>query len=257
MLSDAEIERFKRHILLKEIGGQGQARLRAARVLVVGAGGLGSPCLLYLAAAGVGTLGIVDDDAVALSNLQRQILHGAEDVGRAKTQSAAETLHRIDPATNVRLHEERLTDANAQNLIRDYDLVAEGSDNYATRAAVNAACVALGVPLVSAAVGRFDGQLATFKGHRPGLPCYACLYPEDPGAGLSCEEEGVLGAVTGIMGTLQAAEVVKEIAGFGESLAGRLVLFDALACEMRQIRVPPDPKCPVCAKVKAHAPASA
>jgi adenylyltransferase/sulfurtransferase len=257
MLSDRDIERFQRHILLKEIGGPGQQRLRAAKVLVIGAGGLGSPCLLYLAAAGVGTLGIVDDDKVALSNLQRQILHGTDDVGRSKIESARDSIARIDPDVEVAAHPQRLDGANAEDIIAPYDLVADGSDNYATRAAVNAACVALRKPLVSAAVGRFDGQLSTFKGYLPGKPCYRCLYPDDPGAGLSCEEEGVLGAVTGILGTLQASEVVKEIAGFGESLAGRLLVFDALATEMRALTLTADPKCPVCAERKADAPVTA
>jgi molybdopterin/thiamine biosynthesis adenylyltransferase len=248
--SDAEISRYSRHILLPEVGGTGQARLRAARVLVVGAGGLGSPLLLYLAAAGVGTLGIIDHDTVELSNLQRQIAHGSDDLGRAKTESAAAAARRINPEITVEQHRTRLGPANVAELVAAYDLVCDGTDNFTTRFLVADACVAARRTLVSAAVLRFEGQLATFKPHAgPDLPCYRCLYPVPPPPDLvpSCSEAGVLGAVTGVMGTLQATEVLKELLGIGESLAGRLLIWDALAMRFRTIRLHRDPACPCCA----------
>jgi adenylyltransferase/sulfurtransferase len=249
-LSDEELERYARHIVLREVGGPGQARLKAGRVLVVGAGGLGSPLLLYLAAAGIGTLGIVDDDRVSLSNLQRQIAHATADIGRAKTQSAAETIRAINPHVEVRQHHERLTAANAAALVAQYDVVADGSDNFATRFLVNDACFFAGRVLVSAAVAEFDGQLATFKAHdrtKP-YPCYRCLVPEapPPGATASCSETGILGAVAGVLGTLQALEVIKEVAQIGESLAGHLVIYDALTTNFRKVRLAPDPNCALC-----------
>ncbi len=249
-LSDDELERYARHIVLREVGGAGQARIRAARVLVVGAGGLGSPALLYLAAAGIGTIGIADDDAVSLSNLQRQVVHATADIGRPKTQSAAQTIARINPGVAVELHPVRLTEANAAELIARYDIVADGSDNFATRFVVNDACFHAGRTLVSAAVGEFHGQLATFKAHdRSGhYPCYRCLVPEMPPVERTCSDTGVLGAAAGVMGTLQALEVIKEVAGLGESLAGHLLIYEALTTEFRKTRLPPDPACRLCAR---------
>jgi adenylyltransferase/sulfurtransferase len=230
-LSDDELDRYARHIVLREIGGPGQARLKAARVLVVGAGGLGSPALLYLAAAGVGTLGIVDDDTVSLSNLQRQVLHATPDVGRPKTDSARE----------------RLTAENAAGLIADYDLVLDGSDSFATREVLNAACFAAKRPLVAAAIGQWEGQLAVWAPHLGG-PCRACAFPERPAAGLapSCAEAGVVGALAGVMGAMQATEAIKLITGAGQPLVGRLFLYDALWAETRTISVARRPGCAVC-----------
>ncbi len=245
--SEDEIARYSRHILLSEVGGTGQARLRAARVLVVGAGGLGSPALLYLAAAGVGTIGLIDDDRVELSNLQRQIAHTTARVGQAKVASAAEAARAINPAVAIETHEARLNAANALELIGGYDLVCDGSDNFETRFLVADACVLARRTLVSAAVLRFDGQLSVFKPHVGG-PCYRCLHPAAPPPGLvpSCSEAGILGAVTGVMGTLQATEALKEIVGIGESLSGRLLIWDALSARMRTVRLPRDPACPLC-----------
>ena len=247
--SEAEIQRYSRHILLPEIGGTGQARLRRARVLVVGAGGLGSPLLLYLAAGGVGTIGIVDDDRVELSNLQRQIVHRMDSLGTAKTVSAAAAARAINPDVEIVEHSLRLTPPEAAALIPAYDIVCDGSDNFDTRYLVADTCVRTERVLVSAAVQRFEGQLSVFKPHLDALgPCYRCLYPQAPPAGMSpsCAEAGVLGAVTGVMGTLQATETIKEILGLGESLSGRLLLWDALATRFRTIRIPRDPHCPVC-----------
>jgi adenylyltransferase/sulfurtransferase len=245
-LSDQELERYARHIVLREVGGTGQARLKAAKVLVVGAGGLGSPVLLYLAAAGVGTLGIVDFDAVSLSNLQRQIAHRTADIGRLKTQSAADAIAAINPHVAVIQHNARLTAENALDIIGGYDIVADGSDNFATRFLINDACFFAKKILVSAAVTEFDGQLATFKAHDG--PCYRCIFPEPPppGTAPSCSETGVLGAAAGVMGTLQALEVLKEIAGVGESLAGHLLIYDALSTNFRKVRVKRDPDCALC-----------
>jgi molybdopterin/thiamine biosynthesis adenylyltransferase len=249
-LSDEELDRYARHIVLREVGGVGQARLKAGRVLVVGAGGLGSPVLLYLAAAGVGTIGIVDDDRVGLSNLQRQIAHATGDVGRRKTDSAAERIRAINPNVDVRTHPERLTAENALEIVAQYDVVADGSDNFATRFLINDACFFAKRTLVSAAVTEFDGQLATFKAHDRAhpYPCYRCLVPEapPPGTAPSCSETGVLGAAAGVMGTLQALEVLKEIARVGESLAGRLLIYDALTTNFRKVRLAPDPACALC-----------
>jgi molybdopterin/thiamine biosynthesis adenylyltransferase len=247
--TEEEIQRYSRHILLPEIGGSGQAALRRARVLIVGAGGLGSPLLLYLAAGGVGTIGIVDDDEVDLSNLQRQIAHGMAGLGVAKTASAAAAARAINPGVEIVEHRLRLTAPEAEALIPDYDIVCDGSDNFVTRYLVADTCVRARRVLVSAAVLRFEGQLSVFKPHLdPSGPCYRCLYPEAPPPGLSpsCAEAGVLGAVTGVMGTLQATETIKEILGLGESLSGRLLLWDALATRFHTIRVPRNPICPVC-----------
>ncbi len=250
VLSDEQLERYARHIVLREVGGAGQAKLSAARVLVIGAGGLGSPLILYLAAAGVGTIGIVDFDRVSLSNLQRQIAHRTTDIGRAKAESAADTARAINPEIRVVLHEQRLTPANAASLIEPYDVVADGSDNFATRFLLNDACFFGRKVLVSAAVTEFDGQLSTYKAwqQRGQLPCYRCIFPEapPPEAAPNCSETGVLGAVAGVMGTLQAVEVIKEIASIGQSLAGRLLIYDALACQFRTVRVTADRACRLC-----------
>jgi molybdopterin-synthase adenylyltransferase len=249
-LSDDDLERYARHIVLREVGGPGQAKLAAARVLVVGAGGLGSPVILYLAAAGVGTIGIADFDHVALSNLQRQIAHRTADIGRPKTESAGDSVRAINPNTRVEPHPVRLEPGNALDLIGRYDIVADGSDNFATRFLINDACYFAGKTLVSAAVTEFDGQLATFKAYDRGgkFPCYRCLFPElpPPGTAPSCSETGVLGAAAGVMGTLQALEILKEILGIGESLAGKLLIYEALATRFRTVRVRPDPDCRLC-----------
>jgi len=246
-LTEDEIQRYSRHILLRELGGTGQARLKAARVLVVGAGGLGSPLALYLAAAGVGTIGLVDADRVELSNLQRQIMHGVASLGRTKTASGAEALARINPLVRVVQYETRLDAGNAAALLADYDIICDGTDNFTTRFLLNDACVTAGKTLVSAAVLRFEGQLSTFKPHAGG-PCYRCLHPEPPPEGMvpSCSEAGVLGAVTGVMGTLQATEVIKEITGIGQSMSGWLLIWNALDAQFRKIKLNKDPACPVC-----------
>ena len=245
--SEDEIQRYARHILLRELGGTGQAKLKAARVLVVGAGGLGSPLALYLAAAGIGTIGLVDEDVVELSNLQRQVAHGTADIGRPKVDSAAESLRRINPLVEILLHRERLGVRNVAEILTNYEIICDGTDNFATRFLVADACVAARKTLISAAVLRFEGQLATFKPHVSG-PCYRCLYPEPPPEGLvpSCSEAGVLGAVTGVMGTLQATEVIKEITGIGKSLAGYLLVWNALDAEFRKVKLNKDPQCAVC-----------
>ncbi|HXC56932.1 MAG TPA: molybdopterin-synthase adenylyltransferase MoeB [Rhizomicrobium sp.] len=249
-LSDEELERYARHIVLREVGGSGQARLARARVLVVGAGGLGSPVILYLAAAGVGTLGIVDFDTVGLSNLQRQIAHRTVDVGRPKTASARDAALAINPHVRIESHALRLAPDNALELIASYDIVADGSDNFATRFLINDACFLAQRPLVSAAVSEFDGQLATFKAHMRGhdWPCYRCLFPAPPppGTAPSCSETGVLGAAAGVMGTLQALEVIKEITGAGESMAGRLLIYEALTTRFRTVSFKADPACALC-----------
>jgi adenylyltransferase/sulfurtransferase len=247
-LSDEELERYARHLVLREVGGPGQARLRAAKVLVVGAGGLGSPVILYLAAAGVGAIGIVDFDTVSLSNLQRQIAHRTADVGRLKTDSARGAALALNPGLRIETHAEQLTTANALALISRYDIVADGSDNFATRFLVNDSCFFAKKTLVSAAVTEFDGQLATYKPHAGDYPCYRCLFPEPPprGSAPSCSETGILGAAAGVMGTLQALEVMKEIIGIGESMADRLLVYDALSTRFRTVRVRRDPACALC-----------
>jgi molybdopterin/thiamine biosynthesis adenylyltransferase len=247
--TDDEIRRYSRHILLAEVGGTGQARLAAARVLIVGAGGLGSPLLLYLAAAGVGTIGIVDDDVVELSNLQRQVAHTTDSLGTPKVDSAAARAHALNPGVRVNPHRLRLDAGNALDLIGDYDIVCDGTDSFASRFLIADACVLARRTLVSAAVLRFEGQLSVFKPHAgPDCPCYRCLYPAPPPPGTvpSCSEAGVLGAVTGVMGTLQATEVLKEILGIGETMAGRLLIWDALATRFRSVRLRRDPACPAC-----------
>jgi molybdopterin/thiamine biosynthesis adenylyltransferase len=245
--TEDEIRRYSRHILLGEVGGIGQAKLKAAKVLVIGAGGLGSPLVLYLAAAGVGTIGVVDDDRVELSNLQRQIAHTTGRIGAPKAHSAAAAATAINPGVHVEPHPVRLHAGNALDLISRYDLVCDGTDNFATRFLVADACALAKRTLVSAAVLRFEGQLSVFKPHEGG-PCYRCLYAEAPpdGAVPTCSEAGVLGAVTGVMGTLQATEVLKEILGVGDSLSGKLLIWDALASRFRTVRLRPDPHCALC-----------
>jgi adenylyltransferase/sulfurtransferase len=252
--SESEIQRYARHILLREVGGTGQAKLKAASVLIVGAGGLGSPLALYLAAAGIGHVGIIDADTLELSNLQRQIAHTTARIGQPKTASAAVAMRDINPEITITTHQARLDEANVGNMIAPYDIMCDGTDNFETRFLLADACVAARKTLVSAAVLRFEGQLSVFKPHAgPGHPCYRCLYPEPPPAGLvpSCSEAGVLGAVTGVMGTLQATEVLKEIMQIGETLSGRLLIWDALRTEFRTIKLKPDPNCPVCAPLHA------
>ena len=247
-LSDSELERYARHIILREVGGVGQAKLLAARVLVIGAGGLGSPLILYLAAAGVGTIGVVDFDRVSLSNLQRQIAHGTADIGRPKTESAADAVRAINPEVKIVPHMVRIGVDNALPLIADYDIVADGSDNFATRFLLNDACYFAKKTLVSAAVTQFDGQLSTYKPYAGDYPCYRCLFPAPPPpeAAPNCSEAGILGAAAGVMGTLQAIETIKEILTIGDSMAGRLLIYDALAGLFRTVKVPRDPACALC-----------
>lgn len=251
--TDAQVERYARHILLREVGGVGQEKLLGAKVLVVGAGGLGSPLILYLAAAGVGTIGIVDADTVDLSNLQRQVAHTTDRLGMAKVESAAMTARAINPDVDVIPIEARLNADNALDLISGYDVVADGSDNFTTRFLINDACYLAGRTLVSAAILRFDGQLGTFKAHvhdeegRHG-PCYRCIFrePPPPDQVASCAEAGVLGALCGMMGSMQASEILKEIMGIGDSMSGSLLVVDGLATEFRKISVKADPGCPLC-----------
>lgn len=242
-LGPDEIERYARHIVLREVGGPGQAKLRRAGVLVVGAGGLGSPLIQYLAAAGIGRIGIADDDTVSLSNLQRQVLHGTPDIGRPKIDSGRDAVARINPGVIVEALPLRLTDANAEEIVARYDVVADGSDNFATRYAVSDACFRAGRPLVTAALGPFDGSITTLRPHETGPdgrpnPTYRCLFPEPPPAGTvpTCEAAGVLGAVAGLMGCVMALEVIREIVGFGEGLVGRLLMVDALSLRFETIR---------------------
>ena len=244
-LNDEELERYARHLVLRQVGGPGQARIRSSRVLVIGAGGLGSPLALYLAAAGVGTIGLVDDDAVSLSNLQRQILFSTADIGRAKVEAGAAALNALNPGVRIETHALRLTQDNAAALFAGYDIIADGSDNFETRFLVNDTAFAAKKTLVSAAVTEFEGQLATFKAHDGASPCYRCLFPAPPPPGTvpNCSETGVLGAAAGVMGSLQALEVLKEITGIGTSLAGRLLIYEALTARFRTITVPRDPAC--------------
>jgi adenylyltransferase/sulfurtransferase len=250
MLSDEELDRYARHLVLRQVGGPGQAKIRSARVLIVGAGGLGNPAALYLAAAGIGKLGLVDDDTVNLSNLQRQILFRTADIGRAKVQVGAEALKALNPGVQIESHNLRVTAANVMDLIAGYDIVADGSDNFATRFLLNDACFFARKVLVSAAVTEFEGQLATYKGHEPSCPCYRCLFPAPPPPGTvpNCSEAGVLGAAAGVMGSLQALEVLKEAAGLGTGLAGKILTYKALTAEFRTARLPKDPACALCGK---------
>jgi molybdopterin/thiamine biosynthesis adenylyltransferase len=246
-LEGDDLERYARHIVLHEIGGPGQRRLREARTLVVGAGGLGAPAILYLAAAGVGTIDVVDDDAVSLSNLQRQVLFATGQVGAPKVEAAAASVARLNPGVRLVPHALRLDAGNAEGLVAAADLVLDGSDNRATREAVNRAAVAAGRPLVSAALGRWEGQLGVFH-PAAGGPCYVCAFPEAPDPALvpACAEAGVLGALAGVMGAMQAVEAVKLIVRAGDPLVGRLLLYDALSATTRTLRVRPRADCPVC-----------
>lgn len=248
-MTEMQIRRYARHIVLAEIGGVGQARLIAAKVLVIGAGGLGAPVLQYLAAAGIGTLGVIDDDTVDLSNLQRQVIHRTADIGVPKAESARRALADINPEIAVQAHQERLTQANARHVIGDYDIVADGSDNFATRYLVNDTCFHLGKTLVSAAILRFDGQISTYKAwHGAGHPCLRCLFPAAPSedAVPSCAQAGVLGALAGTLGAMQASETVKEILGIGRSLSGRLLIYDALAASFDEMAIAKRADCPTC-----------
>lgn len=247
--TDAQLQRYARHIILPEVGGIGQEKLLAGRVLVVGAGGLGAPLLLYLAAAGVGTLGVVDDDVVELSNLQRQVIHATERIGIAKVESARTALAAINPEVRVRAHRMRLDASNVMALLADYDVIADGSDNFETRFLLNDACHFAKKTLVSAAILRFEGQVATFKSHLGhDYPCYRCLFREPPPPGMvpTCSEGGVFGALAGAVGSLQAIEVLKEIMGIGETLAGALLVYDALTQTFRKMKLRRDPTCPLC-----------
>jgi len=242
-LTSNEIDRYARHLVLRDVGGPGQLRLKAARVLVIGAGGLGAPLIQYLAAAGIGAIGVVDDDAVSLSNLQRQVIHGVLDLGHPKVESAADAVGRLNPHVAVEPHRLRIMAENAQELIGRYDIVADGSDNFETRYAVSDACFYAKKPLVTAALGQFDGSLTTIRAHetapdgRPN-PTYRCLFPSPPPAGAipTCAEAGVLGALAGVMGSLMALEVIREIVGFGEGLVGRLLMVDARSMRFDTVR---------------------
>jgi molybdopterin/thiamine biosynthesis adenylyltransferase len=249
MLTAEEIQRYKRHLVLKEVGGEGQQKLKAARVLIIGAGGLGSPLLMYLAAAGVGTLGIIDDDIVSLDNLQRQIVHDTAHVGLPKVESAKEMIARLNPHVRVETYIARLDASNALDIISRYDIVCDGSDNFATRYLVSDACYFAKRILVFAAVGPFDGYVTTFKPHLTGpdgtpYPSYRCIFPEapPPGTVANCAEVGVLGAIVGVVGTLQATEVLKEITSAGDSLAGRLLIYDAKGGRFESVRIAWDPE---------------
>ncbi len=245
--SEEQIHRYSRQIILPGIGGKGQRKLAAARVFIMGAGGLGSPAALYLAAAGVGTIGLADFDRVELHNLQRQILHRTSDVGLLKVESGKKTLEALNPEVRVEVYSERVTSVNIREIIKGYDLVLDGSDNFPTRFLVNDACFLEKKTLISGAILRFDGQLSTFKPHAGG-PCYRCLFPEPPPAGSvpSCQEAGVLGAVAGIIGILQANEALKEIMGLGESMAGRFLMFNALNLSFHEVKIQRNPNCLLC-----------
>tara|TARA_R110002167_G_scaffold23089_5_gene82248 strand:- start:3951 stop:4688 length:738 start_codon:yes stop_codon:yes gene_type:complete len=240
--SDDEIERYSRHLLLAEMGGPGQQRLKAARIGLIGLGGIGAPAALYLAAAGVGALRLIDDDTVALSNLQRQILFTGADTGRLKVEAGAEALEALNAHVHIEPVRERLTAANAADLIARCDLVLDGTDDFTTRFAVNAACVAAGIPLISGALGRWSGQIAVFEGR----PCYHCLVPEIPPDAETCARTGVVGALAGVIGSMAALEAIKQITGAGTTLSGRLLLYDGLAGTARTVTLPADPACPVC-----------
>ncbi|MFT4691650.1 MAG: molybdopterin-synthase adenylyltransferase MoeB [Verrucomicrobiia bacterium] len=246
-LDNEEIRRYSRHLILPEVGMAGQKKLKAASVLCIGAGGLGSPIAMYLAAAGIGRIGLVDFDTVDFSNLQRQILHGTEDVGRPKADSAKETLNSINPNCQIDVHKTMITSENAMELVGDYDIVVDGTDNFPTRYLTNDACVLLGKPNVYGSIFRFEGQASVFAPSLGG-PCYRCLYPEPPPPGMvpSCAEGGVLGVLPGIIGCIQATEIIKLALGKGTSLIGRLMLYNALDMKFREVKLRPDPKCPIC-----------
>ncbi len=250
-LNETQFQRYARHMILDEVGEEGQETLLRAKVLVVGAGGLGSPLLLYLAAAGVGTLGVIDDDVVELTNLQRQVVHKTASLGTSKVDSAAATVGEINPDVRLVPYRERLVAGNAAGIIADFDLVADGSDNFPTRYLLNDACYLAGKPLVSGALQRFEGQLSTFKAYEATTaPCYRCLFPAAPPDGLvpRCEEAGILGAVAGVVGTLQATEVLKELLGLGDGLSGWLLIYDSLSLTFRKIRIKADPDCALCGR---------
>ncbi|MBI5875191.1 MAG: molybdopterin-synthase adenylyltransferase MoeB [Deltaproteobacteria bacterium] len=245
--TEEQIERYSRHIILPEVGGKGQAALLKSKVFVLGAGGLGSPILLYLAAAGVGTIGIADGDCVDLSNLQRQIIHDTNKIGVHKALSAKQSIEALNPDVKVITYKERLNADNIREIIREYDIVMDGSDNFPTRYLMNDAAFFEKKTLISGSMFRFDGQVTIFKPHA-GQPCYRCLYPEPPPKGLvpSCQEAGVLGALAGVVGVIQAVETIKELLGIGDSLAGRLLIFDALGMNFRKVKVRRDPECALC-----------
>ncbi|MEM8694452.1 MAG: HesA/MoeB/ThiF family protein [Pseudomonadota bacterium] len=247
-LTDAQLERYARHIVLKEIGGDGQKKLLHATVAIVGAGGIGSPLIQYLAAAGIGRLRIVDDDTVTLSNLQRQTLYGTRDIGQPKVDCAADAVDRLNPDTVVEAMNERLGAENIGGFLDGADIVVDGSDNFETRLRVADDSYRRRIPLVSAAIGQFDGQLSVFRGWEADKPCYRCFVgtePDRPDA--SCADQGVLGALAGVMGSMAAMETIRQIAGFGEDMAGKLLLFDALSARARTLTLPKDPGCPICA----------
>jgi len=249
-MKDVELERYARHIVLREVGGAGQQRLRKSRVLVVGAGGLGSPALMYLAAAGVGTIGVIDDDAVGLSNLQRQVLFKDDDIDKPKVFVAEAALKALNPHVNVLPYNRRLTEDMAAELIGDFDLVLDGTDNFSTRALANCACVATKTPLISGAISQWEGQLSVFDPAN-GAPCYACLFPDEPADGLapSCAEAGVMGALPGVVGAMMAAEAIKVITEAGQVLRGEMLMYDALYCENRKIKVDRRADCAVCGDI--------
>ena len=249
-LTVQEVKRYCRHLIIPDVAMAGQKRLKNAKVLAIGAGGLGSPMLIYLAAAGVGTLGIVEFDVVDESNLQRQIIHGQSDVGRSKAESARDTIKEINPLIEVVLHEERLDSTNAFEIFGGYDLIVDGTDNFATRYLVNDACVLLGKPYVWGSIYRFDGQASASSGTARTAPCYRCLYPEPPPPGMvpSCAEGGVLGILCATIGSIQATEAIKLLTGIGEPLVGSLIVYDALEMEYRKIKARKDPECPICGK---------
>lgn len=255
MFSPEERERYARHIMLREIGGPGQQALKRAKVALVGMGGLGAPAALYLAAAGVGTLRLIDPDSASISNLQRQILYRSDDVGALKVERAEAALAALNPHVLIEARAEKLTGANARDLLAGADIVLDGTDDFGVRFAVNAACHDLGITLVSGAVGRWDGQIGVFKSGRTKarpeserLPCYQCLVPEEPPMAEPCSAVGIVGALTGVIGSLMALEAIKEIAEAGQSLAGRLMIFDGLSGESRIVKLPPDPDCPICGR---------
>jgi Dinucleotide-utilizing enzymes involved in molybdopterin and thiamine biosynthesis family 2 len=247
--TEEQIKRYARHIILPEVGGKGQEKLLNSKVLVIGAGGLGSPAILYMAAAGVGTIGIVDFDVVDLSNLQRQIIHNTERVGTPKVESAKRTVEMLNPDVKVITYNTRISKENIMDIIKDYDVVLDGTDNFPTRFLINDACYFAGKPLVSAAMLRFEGQVSVFDFRmKEQSPCYRCLFPEPPPPGLvpSCQEAGILGSIGGIMGCIQATEAIKLILGIGEPLVGKLLIMDALSMDFRKVKLRKDPNCPLC-----------
>ncbi len=241
--SDEEVERYARHLILSEVGGPGQQALKRARVLVVGMGGIGNPAALYLAAAGVGTLGLIDDDVVSLSNLQRQVAFTTDDIGKPKIEVARDRLRALNPHTEIELFNQRITPENAADLVSRFDVVLDGTDDFDTRFAVSAACVATGKPLVSGALGRWSGQVGVFTGQ----PCYECLVPETPPEAETCARVGVIGALAGVIGTMAALETIKVITGAGQPLESRLLIYDGLSAATRVVKLAADPECPVCA----------